>query len=120
MKKIEVVKAVTFIIPVDNGSGVEEQQKTLTFADFMKACLETHTPFNSGLSAARQFDKLMTVAETLDGHKSFRLDDADYDVFCEAMQGAKWVNPRINRACLPFYEAVEKATEVASVEGEKG
>lgn len=95
--------------PVDGEGKIREVKKTVTFQEFLTAAFEGFEGFAKGPKMARQYDKIMTVVEAMNGESSVHFEDADFNVVKDAVKAAAWSHPAVNRACIPFYDAIEKA-----------
>ena len=113
MKVIEIPEPVQlpYKVAIEDTGKVEDRTQKSTLPEFLTACCEGFEKFAAGPKMARQFGKIMDKLESVNGDKSVAFEDVDYSVVRDAVNATKWRTAAINRAYLPFYDAVENATE---------
>lgn len=116
MRVIDIPAPVTCKLPQRDGS---ERDVVRTFLTFLDEACGQYEPFAQGAKNGRQYDKLMRIIEacTPDA-KSIQFEDADFEVLVQATEKAQWVTPKVNRAFIPFRDAIERAQRV-DVPGKK-
>jgi hypothetical protein len=112
MKIIDIPKPVEAKLKIMDNGTVKEITKEISFLAFLSDACDSYKPFASGPKQARQYDKIMNVIESINGENSVRFEDADFNILKAAIEEAQWVTPGINRAYIPFYDAIEKAQDV--------
>lgn len=119
MKIVDVPAPVTVNVVVNDGGVIKEVSQKMSFFDFLKVVFKGHKAFSQGPDMARLYNKLVDIVEAAekayvsDGKDNVvRFEDADFKTVKEAVTGAGWASPDVNRACLPFYDATDKAQDV--------
>ena len=81
------------------------------FAEFLEAALDMYEPLGKGIKSIKQAVKIHTILEAMNGEKTLRLEDADFEVVKAAVDAGKWL-PKAARLMLPYFEALEAPQNV--------
>lgn len=111
MKIIEIPEPVKLPYKVAVDGKLEDKTQESSMPEFLASCCGGFEKFASGPKMARQYGKIMDKIESVNGEKSVAFEDQDFAVVRDAVNAARWRTPQINRAYLPFYDALESATE---------
>lgn len=112
MKVIDIPESVTISFLRRAENGIVETEQQVPFLQFLQESLDQYADFSKGAKQARQYDQLCRVIEAVNGEKVVRFGPADFEVVRSAVEAARWISPKVNRAYLPYYEALEKAQDV--------
>ncbi len=113
MRIIDIPEPVTVLLKLRLQTGQRfEETKEVAFTEWLKEVADGYRPFAKSPKNARQYDKIMSIIEAVDSEKQIQFEDADFEVLKRAAEDADWITPEVNRAYLPFYEALERAQDV--------
>ena len=113
MKVIDIPEEVEVKYRVKTSEGsIEQRKEKVKFTKFLSDCCDMYQAFAKGPKMARQYGKIMDKIESVNGDKSVSFEDSDFEVVKGAVENASWITPDINRAYVPFYDAVDKAQDV--------
>ena len=97
-----------------NGSGiVEEKTEEVSFYGFLKSCLGMYEKFRKGPEMGRKYDKVMIVVEVAEEAKTAEImfEDERLELLKGAVDDSSWQTNDINRAYLPYYDAVDAVVD---------
>ena len=103
-------------IPAPVNVVIRGQKKEITFLAFFKELIRNHGDFAQGEDMARRYDRLMKIAEAAEKEGkvvvSLQFMDEDFVHIKNAKKNSSWISPDVNRAYIPFYDALNNASEV--------
>lgn len=109
MRVVKCGGEVEIKVPTRDGNSVEYKSFKKTMKDFLQASFDNFDQFAHGHVNGRLYDKLCKVLDAGPRDGEFWFEDDDFKKVQDAVKGATWFDAKINRAYLPFYDAVEVA-----------
>ncbi len=107
----DVTKVPTQIRGPQGLVGVVERD--YSFAFFLMEALKMNELFHKGSVNARLFNKLMTILESVEAdQKEIQFEDEDFKKVKDSVAQADWATSTMNRAFIPFYDAVDAVKNV--------
>jgi len=113
-ERVKIIDIPKEVAKVNAKDGVKDVQIDLPFTQFLSEGCKMYKEFAVGPEKGRQYDKIMTAIESVNGDAVVRLEDADYEVLKDAFKNPQWRHPDINRAYTRagYYKAIENAQDV--------
>lgn len=96
------------------GNEIREEKETVTFLQFLEYALDGYGELAKSPKMIRQYDAIMKVIEAINGEKQIQFRPDDFTVINSAVDARNWGRPKLGRAYLPFYAAVEAAKDVST------